>query len=90
MKGMKELCQKGFIAEAMSQGKYFLNPDYMFNGDRLAFIKQVRIKGHKYEDPRQQALPLEEQPPKAIGGQGRTLDQANTEPLNLPMSELDF
>lgn len=61
-KGMKELLEKGFIAESMTQGKYFLNPDFIFNGDRLAFIREVRLKGSKYVDPRQQALPLEEVP----------------------------
>lgn len=60
MKGMKELLDKDFIAESMTQGKYFLNPDYIFNGDRLAFIREVRLKGSKYVDPRQQTLPLEE------------------------------
>ena len=39
MKGMKELIIKGFIAESMAQNKYYLNPDYMWNGDRLAFVK---------------------------------------------------
>lgn len=62
MKGMKELLEKEFIAESMTQGKYFLNPDFIFNGDRLAFIREVRLKGAKYSDPRQQLLPLEEDP----------------------------
>lgn len=39
MKGMKELILKGFIAESITQNKYYLNPDYMWNGDRLAFVK---------------------------------------------------
>ena len=60
MKGMKELLEKGFIAESMTQGKYFLNPDYIFNGDRLAFIREVRLKGSKYIDPNQQTLPLDD------------------------------
>lgn len=60
MKGMKELLEKGFIAESMTQGKYFLNPDYIFNGDRLSFIREVRLKGSKYTDPRQQDLALED------------------------------
>lgn len=42
MKGMKELIVKGFIAESMAQNKYYLNPDYMWNGDRLAFVKEYR------------------------------------------------
>ena len=38
-RGMKELLEKGFIAESMTPGLYYLNPDYMWNGDRLAFVK---------------------------------------------------
>jgi hypothetical protein len=41
-RGMRELVDKGFIAESMTQNKYFLNPDYMWNGDRLAFVKEFR------------------------------------------------
>lgn len=59
MKGMKELIEKGFIAESLTQGKYFLNPDFMFNGDRLAFIREVRLKGGSYPDPRQATLDLD-------------------------------
>ena len=39
-RGMKELLKKGFIAESLSPGLYYLNPDYMWNGDRLAFVKE--------------------------------------------------
>ena len=42
-RGMTELLQKGFIAESAVPGKYFLNIDYLFNGNRLAFIKEYRI-----------------------------------------------
>lgn len=34
-KGMKELVEKSFIAETMIQNYYFINPDLIFNGDRL-------------------------------------------------------
>ena len=47
MRGMRELVAKGFLAESMSSAKYFLNPDYMWNGDRLAFVKEYRVKGSK-------------------------------------------
>jgi hypothetical protein len=47
MKGMKELIIKGFIAESMVQNKYYLNPDYMWNGDRLAFVKEYRKTPNK-------------------------------------------
>lgn len=41
-RGMKELVDKGFLAESVTQNKYFLNPDYMWNGDRLALVKEYR------------------------------------------------
>ncbi len=41
-RGMKELLIKGFIAESETPGLYFLNPDYMWNGNRLAFVKDYR------------------------------------------------
>jgi Firmicute plasmid replication protein (RepL) len=44
MRGMKELLDKDFIAETMVVGRYFLNPDFMWNGDRLAFVKEYRLK----------------------------------------------
>lgn len=47
MKGMKELIVKGFIAESIVQNKYFLNPDFMFNGDRLAFVTEYFRKPSK-------------------------------------------
>jgi hypothetical protein len=43
-KGMKELVEKGFIAESTTQNRYFINPDFMWNGDRLAFVKEYRLK----------------------------------------------
>jgi hypothetical protein len=44
-RGMKELLTKKFIAESTTPGLYFLNPDYLWNGDRLAFVKEYRVKG---------------------------------------------
>lgn len=46
-RGMAELLKKGFIAESMVPSQYFLNIDYLFNGNRLAFIKEVRLAGAK-------------------------------------------
>lgn len=43
-RGMKELLNHKFIAETETVGKYFVNPDYLWNGDRLAFIKEFRLK----------------------------------------------
>ena len=53
MRGMRELIEKGFLAESTTQSKYFLNPDYVWNGDRLAFVKEY------YKTPGQPALPSE-------------------------------
>jgi hypothetical protein len=44
MRGMRELVEKGFVAETTTQNRYFINPDYMWNGDRLAFVKEYRLK----------------------------------------------
>lgn len=46
-RGMNELLEKDFIAESEIPGKYFLNIDYLFNGNRLAFIKEFRIVAQK-------------------------------------------
>jgi hypothetical protein len=51
-KGLKELLEKGFIAETMIQNKYFINPDYVFNGDRLALVQEYRLIGSKSKDDR--------------------------------------
>lgn len=50
-RGMKELLLKKFIAESTTPGLYFLNPDYIWNGDRLAFVKEYRVKGSQKNDP---------------------------------------
>jgi hypothetical protein len=46
-RGMRELISKGFIAATPSQGMYWLNPDFVWNGDRLAFVKEYRKEGTK-------------------------------------------
>jgi hypothetical protein len=43
-RGMSELVNKEFIAESVSQCWYYVNPDYVWNGDRLAFVKEFRLK----------------------------------------------
>jgi len=53
-RGMKELLSKGFIAESTVPGMYFLNPDYMWNGDRLAFVKAYHCKTEKKYLPKRQ------------------------------------
>lgn len=43
-RGMHELVSKSFIAPTTIQGWFFINPDYIWNGNRLAFVKEYRIK----------------------------------------------
>jgi hypothetical protein len=47
-RGMAELIDKEFIAATPMQGVYWLNPDFVWNGDRLAFVKEYRKK--KFDD----------------------------------------
>jgi hypothetical protein len=41
-RGMKELVEKAFLAAMPSVSWYWLNPDFIWNGDRLAFVKEYR------------------------------------------------
>lgn len=61
-RGMRELIEKSFIAASPVQGWFWLNPDYVWNGDRLAFVKEYRKSSGKTEQQRleeqgQQRLP---------------------------------
>lgn len=59
-RGMRELIDKGFVAPTIAVGWYWLNMDFMWNGDRLAFVREYRRSStaNTY-DPRQQSLELE-------------------------------
>lgn len=64
-RGLAELIEKNFLAAQPAVGWYWVNPDFIWNGDRLRFVREYRRKGSKTEfDPRQQALPLGEGPTK--------------------------
>lgn len=41
-RGMKELVEKAFLAAMPAISWYWLNPDFIWNGDRLAFVKEYR------------------------------------------------
>lgn len=47
MRGMRELIEKEFIAATPTQGMYWLNPSFVWNGDRLAFVKEYRRSSKK-------------------------------------------
>lgn len=43
-RAMRELLDKEFIAESTSPNLYWFNPHLFFNGDRMTFIKEYRIR----------------------------------------------
>jgi len=55
---VRELLAKEFLYRSPSDGVFFLNIRFMFNGDRLAFVKTYHLKGAS----RQQELPLVDAP----------------------------
>jgi hypothetical protein len=50
-RGMRELIEKGFIAATPAQGTFWLNPSFVWNGDRLAFIQEYR-KASTLDNPK--------------------------------------
>jgi DNA-binding transcriptional regulator YhcF (GntR family) len=63
-RGLRELLEKEFLYRSTSDGVFFINIRFMFNGDRLAFVKSYHLKGAS----RQHELPLGET--RAIPVQG--------------------
>jgi hypothetical protein len=44
-RGLRELLDKEFLYRSPSEGVFFVNIRYMFNGDRLAFVKAYHLQG---------------------------------------------
>jgi hypothetical protein len=59
-RGLRELLEKEFLYRSPYDGNFFVNIRFMFNGDRLAFVKGYKLK----DSSRQPELPLDE--PKKI------------------------
>jgi hypothetical protein len=57
-RGVRELLEKEFLYRSPSDGVFFVNIRFMFNGDRLAFVRSYHLK----DANRQQELPLAEVP----------------------------
>jgi hypothetical protein len=54
--GLRQLLEREFLYESLVDGLYFVNIRYMFNGDRLTFIR-----GYKLKKPGEQGeLPLDD------------------------------
>ena len=55
-RGLRELLEKEFLFRSPYDGTFFVNIRFMFNGDRLAFVKGYKLK----DSNRQPELPLDE------------------------------
>ena len=45
-RGLRELLEKEFLYRSTSDGVFFINIRFMFNGDRLAFVRTYHLKGN--------------------------------------------
>lgn len=62
MRGMKELLVKEILFEHIDENWYYININYMFNGDRLVFLQTYEIENledREIENPNQQSLPFD-------------------------------
>lgn len=60
LRGLAELVNAQIIAKTMRQGWYFINPNFIFNGDRVAFTTVLERKKPEEGDSKdQQQLQLE-------------------------------
>jgi len=68
-RGLRELLEKEFLFRSIIPGQFFVNIRFMFNGDRLAFVKGYQLKGARHEPE----LPLGDAPglPGPRGEQGK-------------------
>lgn len=57
-RGVRELLEKEFLYRSPSDGVFFVNIRFMFNGDRLAFVRSYHLK----DSARQEELPMVEVP----------------------------
>jgi hypothetical protein len=48
-RGLRELLEKEFLYRSTSDGVFFINIRFMFNGDRLAFVRTYHLKGHRQQ-----------------------------------------
>jgi hypothetical protein len=56
-RGLRELLDKEFLFRSQAEGVFFVNIRYMFNGDRLAFVKAYHLKGSPPQHEQLSLLP---------------------------------
>lgn len=50
-RGLRELLEKEFLFRSTNPGLFFVNIRFMFNGDRLAFVKAYKLKSEQGDQP---------------------------------------
>ncbi|HCI4386698.1 TPA: replication/maintenance protein RepL [Klebsiella pneumoniae] len=64
-RGINELEKAQIVAKTMRQGRYFINPNFVFNGDRIAFTTVIERKRateqERLEAQGQQRLEIEDE-----------------------------
>lgn len=55
-RGLAELTKAQIIAKTLRQGIYWINPNFVFNGDRIAFTTLIERRPMKEEDQQELAL----------------------------------
>ena len=53
MRGLTELTRSQIIARTIRRGHYFINPNFVFNGDRIAFTTLIE-RDEQYNEDQQE------------------------------------
>lgn len=80
LRGLAELVKAQIIAKTMRQGWYFINPNFMFNGDRIAFTTVIE-RAKRNRDPNTIDL-LEGKTDAERARKGEPAQEAADEPAN--------
>lgn len=59
-RGLAELTKAKIIAKTLRQGVYWINPNFIFNGDRIAFTTLIERRNGSQKDDEQQLDLLDE------------------------------
>lgn len=70
-RGVRELLEKEFLFRSPSDGVFFVNIRFMFNGDRLAFVRSYHLKGASRQQELQLGDTLALPSPSGSNDQGR-------------------
>jgi hypothetical protein len=52
VRGLNDLVKSKIIAKTRKKGDYYINPNFMFNGNRIAFTTAIELKKDEDKDPK--------------------------------------